>query len=165
LNPAVFSTYLETVQKGSAMNFYISAAIIYLALSQTLTTDPLTGLPITPATDTHHFGNEPTQMPESTVCKSKFRGNFYGSVDSKVDATVAWYTAHLPGFKKIHGYSGGRSQDAFYNSNGTLVVIVTGDPGKEGENEDTYSVSYEKYEPGLPEKTITGLTHGNLTCP
>jgi hypothetical protein len=46
-----------------------------------------------------------------------------------------------------------------------LLVIITGSHGKEGENTDTYSVSYEKYEPGLSEKTITGLTRGNLICP
>jgi hypothetical protein len=111
------------------------------------------------------FYTTATQMPESVVCKSKFQGNFYGAVESRVDATVAWYNAHLPGFKKIHGYSGGRSQGAFYKTDGTLLVIITGDRGKEGDNPDTYSVSYEKYQSGLPEKTVTGLTTGILHAP
>ena len=147
------------------MKFCIFAAVLYLAFSPTPTTDPLTGLPPIPAGPTHLFGKQPTEMPSSTICKSKFQGNSYHSIVAKVDATVAWYSAHLPGFKKIHGYSGDRSQDAFYKPDGTLLVIITGSHGKDGENTDTYSVSYEKYEPGLSEKTITGLTRGNLTCP
>jgi len=147
------------------MKFCICAAVLYLAFSPTSTTDPLTGLPLIPASYARPFGSQPIEMPSSTICKSKFQGNSYNSVDAKVDATVAWYSAHLPGFKKIHGYSGERSQDAFYKPDGTLLVIITGSHGKEGENTDTYSVSYEKYEPGLSEKTITGLTRGNLICP
>ena len=56
-----------------------------------LTTDPLTGLPLDPATDSHHLGNDPVKMPDSQICKSKMQGDFYSSVDSKVDATLAWY--------------------------------------------------------------------------
>ena len=35
--------------------------------------DPLTGLPLIPATDPEHSTsyNEPTQMPDAQVCKSK----------------------------------------------------------------------------------------------
>jgi hypothetical protein len=49
----------------------------------------LTGLPLIPASAAHPFGNQPTEMPSSTICKSKFQGNSYHSVVAKVDATVA----------------------------------------------------------------------------
>jgi hypothetical protein len=131
-----------------------------------LTTDPLTGLPLYPATDSRlHLGNEPTRLPESQVCKSKMQGDFYSVYDSRVNATLAWYDAHLPGFKKTHAYAANRSQDTFYKSDGAVLVSVTGSTGKEGENTDTYSVLYVCVHPGLPEKTIVGLNQQNLVCP
>ena len=82
------------------------------ANAETLTSDPLTGLPLDPATDSRlHLGNEPTKIPDTQVCNSKMQANFYMVYD-KVDATVAWYTAHLAGFHKSHAYAAGRSQDA-----------------------------------------------------
>ncbi len=136
-----------------------------------LTSDPLTGLPLIPATDSgNRMGNlamtynEPTQMPAAQICKSKYQGNFYSLFKIKVDAAVAWYSSHLPGFKKVGGYESKRSQTAFYNSDRTIVIIVTGDPGAEGENVGAYSVAYERYQPGLSEKTITGLTQGKMVC-
>ena len=84
--------------------------------------------------------------------------------DSKVDATVALYAAHLAGFHKAHAYAGGRSQDSFYNDTGTLVVFVTGSPGKEGEDTDAYAVTYYRLEPGLPAKTILSFTQQKVTC-
>ena len=69
--------------------------------TKVLTTDPLTGLALYPATDSRlRLGNEPTQLPESQVCKSKMQVDLYSVYDSKVNATLAWYDAHLPGFKK-----------------------------------------------------------------
>ena len=101
------------------------------ASAATLTTDPLTGLPLYPATDSRlHLGNEPTKIPDSQICKSQMQGDFYVVYDSRMDATFAWYAAHLAGFHKAHAYSNGRSRDAFYNDAGTLAVIVTGDAGK-----------------------------------
>src|ERR1700687_67115 len=77
----------------------------------TLTTDPLTGLPLDPATDSHNLGNEPMKMHDSQICKSTMQGDFYSNVDAKVDATVAWYAGHLTGFRKSHAYANGRTQD------------------------------------------------------
>jgi hypothetical protein len=131
-----------------------------------LTTDPLTGLPLHPATDSRlHLGNEPTRLPESQVCKSKMQADFYSVFDSKVNATLRWYEVHLPGFKKTHAYAANRSQDTFYKSDGTFLVSVTGSPGKEGENTDTYSVLYAYFQPGLSEKTIVGLNQQKVVCP
>ena len=141
-----------------------SLGFALLAGAATLTTDPLTGLPLDPATDTHHFGNEPTKMHDSQVCKSKMQGEFYYGIDSKVDATVAWYAAHLAGFHKAHAYADGRSQDSFYNDAGTLIVFVTGNAGKEGENTDAYAVTYYRLEPGLSAKTIVSFTQQKIDC-
>ncbi len=90
----------------------LSVSIVMLGLglalsasAATLTTDPLTGLPLYPATDSRlHLGNEPTRIPDSQVCKSRMQADFYVVFDSKVDTTVAWYGAHLPGFHKTHAY-------------------------------------------------------------
>ena len=68
-----------------------------------LTVDPLTNLPLYPATDSRlHLGNDPTRLPESNVCQSKMRADFYTIYDSKMDTTLVWYGAHLRGFKKTH---------------------------------------------------------------
>jgi hypothetical protein len=148
----------------------VLALSVTAAGSQALTKDPATGLPLIPATDPHvptvltSAPNEPTKMPDGRVCKSAMQANFYSLYKIKVDATVAWYDAHLSGFKKVSGYGGGRSQTAFSNADGTLVVIVTGDAGAQGANVDAYSVAYERYQPGLSAKTIDSLTQGKLTC-
>jgi hypothetical protein len=150
-------------------------AVAWLALAITLTasggpklltSDPLTGLPLYPATDSRlHLGNEPTVLPESTVCTSKMQADFYSIYDSKVDATVAWYGAHLSGFKKTRAYAAERSQDTFYKPDGTLVVSVTGSPGKDGENTDSYSVVYARFQPGLSERAVITLNQQKVVCP
>ena len=135
------------------------------ASAETLTSDPLTGLPLDPATDSRlHLGNEPTKIPDTQVCSSKMQANFYMVYD-KVDATVAWYAAHLQGFHKTHTYSNNRSMDKFYNDAGTTVVSVLGSPGKDGENTDTHSVTYYRFQPGLPAKTIVSFGQQKMVCP
>jgi hypothetical protein len=152
------SIFLATV-------FVLCSALSISSTTKMLTTDPLTGLPIYPATDSRlHLGNEPTRLPESNVCGSKMLADFYSVYDSKVDATLDWYGAHLPGFKKTHAYAANRSQDTFYNAEGTLVVSVTGSSGKAGENTETYSVVYSRFQPALSEKVIIGLNQRKVTC-
>jgi hypothetical protein len=130
-----------------------------------LTADPLTNLPLYPATDSRlHLGNEPTRLRETNVCGSKMQTDFYTVYDSKVDATLVWYGAHLPSFKKTHAYAANRSQDTFYNSEGTLAVSVTGSSGKADENTETYSVIYTRFQPALPEKAIIGLNQQKVIC-
>jgi hypothetical protein len=160
--------YRRTVSRlgGFVAMLILSFVLAARGGTKLLTTDPLTGLPLHPATDSRlHLGNEPTQLPESQVCKSKMQMDFYSVYDSKVNATLAWYDAHLPGFKKTHAYAANRSQDTYYKTDGTVMVSVTGSPGKEGENMDTYSVLYARLQPGLPEKTIVGLNQQRVVCP
>lgn len=151
---------------GVVVVFILSFVFAARGGTKLLTTDPLTGLPLYPATDSRlHLGNEPTRLPESQVCKSKMQADFYSVYDSKVNATLAWYDAHLPEFKKTHAYAANRSQDTYYKTDGTVLVSVTGSPGKEGENTDTYSVLYAHLQPELPEKTIVGLNQQRVVCP
>ena len=149
-------------------SFVILGLDLALALSAyavTLTTDPLTGLPLYPATDSRlQLGNEPTKIPDSHICKSQMQGDLYVVYDSRIDSTLAWYAAHLSGFHKAHAYSNGRSRDAFYSDTGTLVVIVTGDPGKDGENVGTHGIVYYSFHPGLAAKTIVAFTQEKVTC-
>jgi len=157
------------------------AAVLLVSLAnaagqaKVLTNDPLTGLPVIPTTVTKYGGNEPTKLPDAMVCKSKMQGNMYpliyyifsknySKANATVAATVAWYALHLTGFKTAHGSDSARSQDVFYNADRTIVVIVTGSPGAKGENPAAYSVAYERYQPGLSDKTITGLTQGKIVC-
>jgi hypothetical protein len=138
--------------------------------------DPLTGLPIIPAAETmvagQSYGFQPAKMPEAQVCRSNIKGDFYAFLhmnvkerNVRVSTAVAWYAAHLSGFKKTQGYASNRSQTAFYNSDGTIVVFITGDTGRSGEDTNTYGIGYQRYQPGISEKTITSLTHGKTVCP
>lgn len=137
-----------------------------------LTKDPLTGLPLIPATDPtrsgspppnvsptllKYMGNAPVEMPGAVICRSKFQGNFYQLVNSKTDAIIAWYGSHLPGFKTARSATG--STTVFFSDDRTILVIVMGTPGG-----NANSVSYERYQPGLSQKTITGLTQGKMLC-
>lgn len=129
-----------------------------------LTTDPLTGLPIDPKSDLGmDLGNAPTKMTDSQVCSSKMQANLY-TVYDKVDATVAWYAAHLTGFHKTHAYFDNRSQNRFYNDAGTLVVSVLGERGQDGQDVDTHSVTYYRFQPGLPAKAIVSFGQHKLEC-
>ena len=130
-----------------------------------LTVDPLTNLPLYPATDSRlHLGNEPIRLPESSVCGSKMQADFYSVYESRVDVTLAWYSAHLSGFKKAHAYAANHSQDTFYNPERTLAVSVTGSSSKTDENTETYSVVYSRFQPALPENTIIGLNQQKVIC-
>jgi hypothetical protein len=122
-----------------------------------LTTDPLTGLPLIPATDSRfHLGNDPTTLPDSQICKSKMQSDFYSVFDTKVDTTLAWYSSRLPGFKKTHGYAAGRSQDTFYKPDGTIIVSVTGEAGKDGENANRTAFCMRSSSPAFPKKPLLG---------
>lgn len=124
-----------------------------------LTVDPLTGLPLYPGA-----GSDPTKMPDARICKSAMKGNFYIVNGSKVDATVAWYASHLQGFHKHHSYVDGRTQDTFFNADGTLEVTVTGSPGGPSDNMDAYAISYGRFEPGLKEKAMASFNQPKMVC-
>lgn len=147
----------------------LAFAFLGLSLSapagnKTLTTDPLTGLPIIASPDRLHLGNEPTVLPETKICKSTAKMNFYSPNDIKVDATVAWYATKLPGFNKTHGWNNKRSQDTFYKPDGTMIVSITGEPGTDGQNTDVHGIVYGKFDPAITEKTIIGMNTQKIVC-
>ena len=139
--------------------FGLAIAADYAATGKT---DPLTGLPLYPAIAE---GAIPIKLPEVMICKSKMQTNMYPVGDAKIDATLAWCVAHLQGFKQAHAYSDGRSQNAFYNSDGTLLVSVTGIETKKGENGPTGAISYKRFTPGLSETTILSMKDQKIVCP
>jgi hypothetical protein len=148
-----------------------NAFIVILGLACTLaanaanlTKDPLTGLPLDPAYDPRHFGTQPIKIPDSQICKSKMQADFYTIVDAKLNTTTAWYIAHLLGFHNVHQYVDNRSQDKFYNDAGTLMVLVLGAIGKEGESVDAYGVTYYSFQPGLPAKASASFGQHKMVC-
>jgi hypothetical protein len=101
ITPLFLSTLLSVL-------FFFVALAAY-AGPKLLTTDPLTGLSLYPPTDSRlRLGNDPIQLPESNVCKSKTQADLDSVYDSKVDATLAWYASRLSGFKKTHAYTANR---------------------------------------------------------
>lgn len=145
-------------------------ALLGLTLSapagnKTLTTDPLTGLPIVPSPDPYHLGNEPSVLPETKICQSNSKMDFYSPNGIQVNATVAWYAGQLHGFKKGHTWANKRSQDTFYKPDGTVLVSITGEPAADGVDTDVHGIVYAKFEPALVEKTIVGMSSQKIVCP
>jgi hypothetical protein len=136
-----------------ALSLAISAAT---ASAAHLTQDPLTQLPL-PAITEGIVGNDPTEMPPATICKSRYRGNFYSLNNATLESAVAWYVGTLKGFRHIQ--SADHSTHVFSDTQRSIIVIVM---GKTGGN--AASVAYEKYEPGLSEKTLLGIVKNSVDC-
>ena len=153
------------------LNALLSVLFFFVALAaypgpKLLTTDPFTILALYPPADSRlRLVNNPIQLPQSKLCKSKTQADFYSAYDSKVDNTFAWYASRLSGFRKIHAYAANRSHDTFYTSDGTLIVSATGTVGRDGEDADTDSVLYARFTPGLSEKAILGMNQPTIVCP
>jgi hypothetical protein len=131
----------------------------------TLTSDPLTGLPLIPSTDSRlHLGNAPKRMPDMNICKSKLQIDFYSLNDGKTDETVAWYAARLSGFRKTRTYWNQRSQHTFYKPDGSMIVTIVGSRGAEGADTDAFAVSYLLAQPGMSEKTIVSMNSQKIVC-
>jgi hypothetical protein len=158
---------MEAQKRRHEMKSYLTAiAVLCMALApgaqtkpKLLTTDPLTGLPLSPSTDTG-WGNNPDPLPDSNVCKSKLHGEFYLLFHTTTDAAAAWYSQNLKDFKMAKGSESGRVQVVFSNSDGTVLVIITGDPN----SPNAYSVAYQRCTPGLSAKTIAGVPQGKIVC-
>lgn len=133
---------LITIMSGSACLFAAS------------TNDPVTRLPVYPGV------TDPDPLPRATVCRKAMEGDFYIVMGQKVDAVVDWYAKHLAGFKKYHAVTDHRSQDTFFNSDGTQEVTVTGNPN----NTEVFSISYGRFEPGLAEPERASFNTGKQLC-
>jgi hypothetical protein len=138
---------------------------IYAESADLSATDPVTRLPLPGGgAPVLLFGN-PNKMEDVPICKSTSTMNFYTGRSGTVSAAVTWYASHLPGFKHVHGIGSGRSQDTFYNSGGTLIVAITGDPGQDGQDTKVRSVIYGTIRPGVSDKVIAGMNVQKIVCP
>jgi len=153
------------------VKYSITAAMLSICIvaangvgAGTLSADPLTKLPLPAGPGSLQVTGDAMSVPDVPVCKSKGQMNFYAGVSGKVDAAIAWYSAHLQGFQHVHGYGFGRSQDTFYNAPGTLIVSITGKPAAEGQNTDVYSITYGTIQPGVSSKVIGGMNSQKVVC-
>jgi hypothetical protein len=128
------------------------------------TTDSLTGLPVPDAASGIKLYDPPMKLDPAQICKSTQVTDFYSTADFKTSAAIAWYSTHLKDFKHMHGYGAGRTQDAFVNADGTLMVVITGSPGADGVDSNAYAVTYATLKPGMPQKTMTGLLSQKISC-
>ncbi len=107
-------------------------------------------------------------MPDTEVCKSKMQGDFYKVYDYfykdniKLTDALAWYTSHLSGFKKTE--ISNHSRTIFYKPDGTILVILTSQAGTADGITNAGSVTYERYQPGISEKTIVSFTQKQIVC-
>jgi hypothetical protein len=146
----------------------LAVTLVCGATPKILTSDPLTGLPLIPATDSRlHLGNEPTVLPEGHICKSKMETNFYAVFDTKMKDTVSWYESRLTGFKKTVERAKDRTEVTLYKSDGTVLVNITSEPGAPGSEENTHSVVYAKFTPPVSERNLIEATkrNQNIVCP
>ncbi len=149
-------------------SLFVCASIVS-GQAKILTNDLLTGLPLMPPSDSaKKFGNEPVKMPDGAVCKSKMQGDFYKLYDYfakdniKMTDALAWYTSHLSGFKKIE--TSNHSRAIFYKPDGTIVVIVSSQSDTADGIAKVSSTAYERYQPGISEKTIVSMTQKQMVC-
>ena len=148
-----------------AITMILFAGLSVSAGNKTLTSDPLTGLPLIPWPDRLQLGNPPQKLPQTNMCKSVMQMDFYSPNGIQVGATIAWYAAHLTGFKKTHAYVNGRSQDLFYKPDGSMFVSVTGSPTPgDGMDSETFGLVYATLQPSISEKTIIGMNSQKIVC-
>jgi hypothetical protein len=126
------------------------------ASAEHLTQDPLTQLPL-PAITEGMLGNSPSEMTPATVCKSAYRGNLYILVNATLESAVAWYAGALKGFRHIE--SANHLTHVFSDAQRSIIVIVMGRADGKAN-----SAAYEKYEPGLSEKTLLGIVKKSVDC-
>ena len=118
------------------------------------TSDPVTSLPVYPGV------TDPDPLPKANVCRKAMQGDFYMVMGQKVDVVVNWYAKHLAGFRNYHAITDHRSQDTFFNSDGTQEVTVTGNPN----STEVFSISYGRFQPGLSEPERASFNTGKQVC-
>jgi hypothetical protein len=126
------------------------------ASAEHLTQDPLTQLPL-PAITEGMLGNRPAEMPPATICKSAYRANHYVLSNATLESAAAWYVGSLKGFRHIE--SGDHLTHVFSDAQRSVIVIVMGRA-----DGNASSAAYEKYDPGLSEKTLLGIVRKSVDC-
>lgn len=118
------------------------------------TNDPLTGLPVYPGV------TDSNPLPQSDFCGKQMQKDFYIVMGNKVDVVTKWYVGHLPGYRKYHAVTDGRSQDTFFSPNGSAEVTVTGTRAGSA----VYSISYGRFQPGLTTREIISFSQSRKGC-
>ena len=132
----------------------IGGAACLFASSVSSTSDSVTSLPVYPGL------TDPNPLPRANICRKAMEGDFYMVMGQKVDVVVDWYVKHLVGFKKYHALTDHRSQDTFFNSEGTQEVTVTGSPN----STEVFSISYGRFGPGLAAPERASFNTGKQVC-
>lgn len=120
--------------------------------------DAVTGLPVYPGIGL------PEPLPKATFCGKQMDGSFYivmNGKGEKVKLVVAWYAKHLAGFHTYHANADGRTQDTFFNKDGTKEVTITSSRGNEDE---VFSASYGNFHPGLSPQEMVSFNQGKRPC-
>lgn len=148
------------------MIFGLMSAFLTLEVqSANSSLDSLTRLPLPAAGAPVALYPNPSRLDDVPVCSSKSVMNLYSVQTGTVKAANEWYAIHLSGFKHVHGMGSGRSQDSYYNRNGTLVISITGKPAAEGVDTKVYSIIYALITPGVSDKVIAGMNIQKVVCP
>ncbi|HEY3731049.1 MAG TPA: hypothetical protein VGL28_07280 [Steroidobacteraceae bacterium] len=119
--------------------------------------EALTGLPLPDASSGMRVDPPAVDIPPAPVCRSTMKSSFYSVAGFQTSTAIAWYGAHLKGFKHLHGYGAGRTQDAFLSADGMLYVGITGSPGKDGADSEAYAILYGTFKPAVSEKVLLGM--------
>jgi hypothetical protein len=120
--------------------------------------DSVTGLPVYPG------AGSPEPLPKATFCGKQMDGSFYIVLNrkgEKVKLVAAWYARHLTAFHAYHANTDGRTQDTFFNKDGTKEVTIT---SNRGNGDEVFSVSYGKFRPGLSAAEMASFNHGGRDC-
>jgi len=126
--------------------------------------ETMTGLPLPDAASGMRVDPPAVDMPPASICRSTMKSVFYSVSGFRISTALAWYGAHLKGFKHLHGYGAGRTQDAFLSADGTLYVGITGSPGKDGADSEAYAVVYATFKPAVSEKGLLGMLTQHGGC-
>ncbi len=118
------------------------------------TKDGITGLPVYPGL------KNPSPLPATVLCKSQSSGEFFIVSGKTTKEVVDWYTAALPGFKKLSAVMGGTSQDTYFSADGTLQIMLTGVRN----SLEAYLIFYRRYSPGLTAGAMASFGSGKLAC-
>ena len=144
---------LSMVKRLSLITIVGGAACIF-ASSAASANDPVTSLPVYPGV------TDSNPLPKASICRKAMQGDFYMVMAEKDDVVVGWYSRHLAGYKKYHAITDHRSQDTFFNSDGTQEITVTGSPN----NAEVFSISYGRFQPGLSEPERASFNTGKQVC-
>jgi hypothetical protein len=79
---------------------------------------------------------------------------------NKLDVVTKLYVGHLPGYRRYHALTDGRSQDTLFSPNGGAELTVTGTRAGPA----VYSDSYGRFQPGLRIREIISFFRSRKGC-